>query len=257
MTMHDQQPVPATIRMELKDALNDGEGLISLSTTLHSEGLILREPSDLRRNPDQPTQLDLICTFVDSHTAGTWLQNPAIKKYFGEIFAEQLVGMPETIRARGVLFELDSDRNCGCEKWPSFILQPDPIQSFSPVICGGCLSPISTYRITPDIPLEPWARIYERVYWIWLDSGTLESWAETELEGMESELNREAVKITSKLAEFYSVEAYFSIWTEDPYMVIQCPCCGNPGTESPWASHPRVCKSCLVCFGSAKLDTAN
>jgi hypothetical protein len=100
--MKTQKPVPAVIRMHLKDHRYDGEDLISLSPTMFQEGLILSEPRELRRDPKNSEFLELTCTFVDQNAARKWLTFPKVRKYFLPKFKKHLRAKPKICRILGI-----------------------------------------------------------------------------------------------------------------------------------------------------------
>jgi hypothetical protein len=247
--MKTQKPVPAVIRMHLKDHRYDGEDLISLSPTMFQEGLILSEPRELRRDPKNSEFLELTCTFVDQDAARKWLTFPRVRKLFFPIFKKHLRAKPKIVRYRDVIYDCEKQRVCACEDWPSFLLSPD-FGHFSSVICGECLCPIPPYKIE-DIWVTSWESVYENVYLIWLNSGLLECWAESQLQDYKSDLNREARRIIGRLHKFRPVPAYYQIHidSEEYSHDMPCPNCGRKGRLSPWRKPARVCGTCKLAFG--------
>ncbi len=247
--MKTQKPVPVVIRMHLKDHRYNGEDLISLSTMMLQEGLILSEPRELRRDPKNPEILELTCTFVDQYAARKWRTFPKVRKYFLPKFKKHLQGSPKIVRYRDVIYECEKQRVCACKDWPSFLLSPDPFGHFSSMTCGECLCPIPPYKIPEDIGLTSWESVYKHVYLIWLNSGLLESWAELQLQDYKSDLNREARRIIGRLHKFRPVPAYYEIHAEEYSLDMPCPNCGRKGRLSPWAKPARVCGTCKLAFG--------
>lgn len=247
--MKTQKPVPALIRMRLKDHRYDCADLIRFSTAMLEEGLILPEPRELRRDPRNPEIIELTCTFVDQSAARMWRTSPAVRKHLGPIFKQHLQGSPRIVRYRDVIYDVDNDRVCACEDWPSFLLDPDTLGHFSSVVCGGCLYPIPPYKLPKEFEIGHWESTYEHVYLIWLESGTLESWAGSQLGDYHSDLNREARRIIGRLRRFRPVPAYYLIWSENESLDMPCPNCGRKGRKSPWKKPAKVCGSCKLGFG--------
>jgi hypothetical protein len=247
--MKTQKPVPAIIRMRLKDRRYMGDDFLGISTVMLDDGLILSEPRELRRDPRNPEVLELICTFVDQDSARIWLTFPKVKKYCRPKFRKLLKEKPRLVRYRNVIYDYDKNRVCACKDWPSFLLSPDPLGHFSSVVCGECLTPIPPYKLPDDLMVTSWENIYEHVYLIWLESRTLESWAEAQLGDYNSDLNREARRILGRLRKFRPVPAYYMIWSEEYSKEMPCPNCGRKGRKSPWEKPERVCGVCKLGFG--------
>lgn len=247
--MKTQKPVPAVIRMALKDDRYDGEELISLSTTMLQDGLILPEPRELRRDPQNSGILELTCTFVDQNAAKNWRAFPKVREYCRDIFKKHLKGNPKIIRYRNVIYDVDNIRSCACDERSAFLLSPDPFGHFSSIVCGGCLNPIPLYLFPDDLGIDRWQYVYAHVYLIWLNSDILETWAESQLGDYNSELNCEARKIISRLRKYKSVPSYYYIWIKEFIPDMPCPHCGRKGQKSLWEKPAKICRKCKLVFG--------
>ncbi|MDA7916181.1 Zn-ribbon-containing protein [Verrucomicrobia bacterium] len=237
--------------MQLKDEKYDGNDFISMSTSMLQLGFILSEPRELRRNPSDPKELQLICTFVDSASIRLWKASNWYRDQWKPRFKKHLRGVPKLVRWREVIQDIDDKDVCGCKEWPSFLLYPNCISPLpSAVHCGRCRHPVPSYKL-PDGIDHGWERVHDHIYNIWLSSGLLESWAESQLGDYQSDLNREAIKVIDRLRKFRKVPAYYQIWQEegDYFKGMPCPSCGKKGSNSPWDYPVRLCGKCKLAFG--------
>jgi predicted nucleic acid-binding Zn ribbon protein len=251
MTMKDSRPVPAVVRMELRDSRHTAEDLISLSVSMLQKGLILGEPRELRRLPQTPEILELVCTFTDKSAADKWLQNDFIKRCHGKIFRKLLKHRPTLIRYRDVILDVDDVKVCACKTKPrAYLLQGRALDELGSLLCGECMNYIPQYRIPAKLnSIETFARLHSNIYDLWLASGTLEKWAERQLDDYNSDLNKDARKVIREVTQYYRRPAYYMIWAEEYDEKMSCPHCGNKGHRSPWRKPTRICKRCKLAFG--------
>jgi len=232
--------------MELKNASDSGEDLISLSVTLYQRGYIFVEPRELRRRIGQSQYLELICTFVDRHAVQRWWSDSIIQKNHRNAFSK-LRRRPKIIPSRDVIVDVDAIKTCSCKKHSSLLLQGASIVPTGALICGECLHPLPNYAEPKGLDVETWSRLHSNVYDIWLSSGTLEMWARDQLADFDSDLNKAARKIVTKAIKHYKVPAFYILFVEDGSSG-KCPRCGGKGTTSDWQKPQRVCKRCKIAY---------
>lgn len=248
--MRVSRPVPAVVRMVLKDPRNSADELIGLSPTMYQEGFIFAEPRELRRVPETPEVLELICTFVDATAARTWQKNDRIKSLFGPMLRDLLVGPPKVVKCRDVIADYDDIMTCCCRKPSSYILDGPRTSYDGALLSGECRNRIPEYSIPRELEVQEWGHLFTLIFEIWIASGTLEKWAEVQLSDPKSDLNVAARKLVAKISKHYGVPAYYLIMPPyDAGVQESCPNCGSRGHDSPWGAHMRVCKRCKLAFG--------
>lgn len=239
-------PIPARIILPLKRKVDSGEDIIGLSTTLYRQGLIYGEPRELRRNEDE---LILIVIFSDQYAFDHWLENEAVVQYWRTKLQDLLQSEPVTKIERDVILEVDKVKNCNCEDSGFFLLSGRRMLFIGGLFCGDCLGIIPDYKIPRNIELEAWHNNYERVYSIWLASGTLEEWACEELSNYKNgALNLEGQRIRKALELYLKRPVFLEYFEEEPSLEPHCLICGFAGEESGLKRPNRVCLECRTAF---------
>lgn len=239
------RPVPAVVKLRLRNAGDDAVDFIALSTTMLSAGLIHDEPRELRRSPRTPSVLELTCTFVDGQATRTWRRQAKVAKHLRDL-SPRLAGVPRVERFRDVAFDDDAVATCRCRR-PSWLVLDPPclIEHGSPLICGDCHERLPSYRVPGELGCGSWAYVYDKVYSIWINSGVLETWAFAELRDATSALNRTSEKLAHRTARYFGVRVVPRVFTEGDQ--VACPGCSSMGKELGWRSL-TLCQRCRIVY---------
>lgn len=184
--------------------------------------------------------LELICVFVDQRASEIWLSQVTTPW-----LETNLASPPRVVPQRDVFYDEDDVRVCSCATSETLLLRVSEIAAFQ---CGVCLYPYPGYRLPAELrSAESWAYVYEKVYAIWLGSGTLETWAQGQLARPDSELNREGYRLSRLAAEALGGKVYFDLFVEPEEQGRDepCPMCHGPTRRNPlWKAW--VCDACWL-----------
>ncbi len=241
------KPIPAKILLSLKNNKTTGEDFIGLSQTLYSQNLVYSEPRELRRNKNV---LELVVIFQDTKSFKNWTKNSQIKEYWTEKFNDLLSGMPQTIKEKDVIIEVDNVTNCNCSKSDFYILQGRSLRFTDELTCNNCLGQVPYSKIPFTIEIEDWQSHHQRVYLNWLESGLFEKQAYKELTNYKKgKLNLKGEKIRQQLADYFKIPVYIIYFVEEPDDNQRCIICGQQGIKSGLKKPNRICKTCNTIFG--------
>lgn len=136
----------------------------------------------------------------------------------------------------------------------------------SPLWCLACEQSVPLERLRLSSELEErilaWARRYENVYGLWLDSGEYEAWASCQLHVISSPLNRTGLALTRTLRRRWDVYYWFDSDPDDvdvsAVSAETCPACHSPLFEAAhWKMPLAVCRKCrLVVPSVGAISTA-
>ncbi len=109
----------------------------------------------------------------------------------------------------------------------------------SPLLCGDTYRPIPLYRLFDPRREEAiydtlrfWESTYRHLYGLWLASGAYETFAQKELEAIDSDLNKEGLKLRKEVEALTGSATYYHLFndrnsTVDKENARRCPLCGG------------------------------
>jgi hypothetical protein len=117
--------------------------------------------------------------------------------------------------------------------------------SDNPIHCMTCRGEVAPERIGFDRhtteSIAGWHAVYRSIYCLWLDSGSYEAWAESELLNKDSEVNRMGMLARDALAA-YLPTTYLWFWQEE--RPTSCPVCGS--SELSRRGSMLFCEKCNI-----------
>ncbi len=240
------KPIPAKIILSLKNSKSNFVNFIGLSTTLYHQNLIFLEPRELRK---EKNVLELIVIFQDIKSLKTWLTNDQIKEQWSEIFKNQLIENPKTIKQTDVIIEVDKVENCNCQKSDYYIFQGRSILPYDELVCNKCFGMIPYSRIPLEIKIEGWQLHYQRVYYNWLESSIFEKQAYKELINYKKgKLNIAGEIIRNQLSSFFKIPVYIKYFDYQLDDNHTCLICNSEGEKNELSYPTRICKKCNTIF---------
>jgi hypothetical protein len=121
--------------------------------------------------------------------------------------------------------------------------------SDNPIYCMTCRGEVAPERIGFDDPtaqsIARWHDVYRSIYRLWLDSGSYEAWAEAELLGKDSRVNRMGMLARVALA-VYLPTTYLWFWQDE--RPTSCPMCGSSEQSSEQSRRGSMlfCEKCSI-----------
>jgi len=136
---------------------------------------------------------------------------------------------------------------------------PQPHLSPNPLSCARCNLEVPPERIGFDQGLAEelanWQQLHDCFYFLWLDSGEFEDWAETHLHDPFSVVNSRGLVLTSKVSNFRRCYLWwFQDEGADDWIPARiCPRCSGVleiqfKIERPQGGSLLVCESCSVAL---------
>ena len=147
------------------------------------------------------------------------------------------------------------ERHCGCKiryclrgRDPDYLHYKSPEHPASlilrygwesPLLCGDTYLPIPLYRLFDPQreerifdTLRYWESTYKHLYGLWLASGAYESFAQKELEAIDSDLNKEGMRLRKEVEALTGIATYCHLFnnrncTVDEENARRCPLCGG------------------------------
>jgi predicted nucleic acid-binding Zn ribbon protein len=143
------------------------------------------------------------------------------------------------------------DEICKCEGVkPVKLMQA---LGFNPLHCIDCNLEILPESLALSEPLVEdiveWARLYEAIHALWLDSGPYEGWAKDQLSDIESPANQRGLDVRKKLEKIRPCYyRYFQDQSADDFKAATiCPSCGGSLTPYLQGIFPQlICQSCKI-----------
>lgn len=147
-------------------------------------------------------------------------------------------------RLLGPLDMTDEDM-CGCDSRTSLVLRDSLCPN--PITCATCFGwvPPADIDLPHDLvqPIAQWREVFTSLYRLWLDSGSYETWAATQLLDPLGEVNVRGRDLAARLS-LTVLPCYY--WWFSPDGLIPatvCPVCS--GTLMPWPR--RNVQFCALC----------
>jgi hypothetical protein len=135
------------------------------------------------------------------------------------------------------------DECCRCAQIDAVYLAH--VLSDNPIHCAKCRGEIAPERIGFDDQttelIAHWNTLFGAMYLLWLDSGTYEGWAESELRSRDGAVNCHGLAAQKALAR-YIPTTYLWFWNGS--RPTSCPTCGN--TELSEHGQLLTCERCGV-----------
>jgi hypothetical protein len=119
------------------------------------------------------------------------------------------------------------------------------VLSENPIHCATCRGEVAPEEIGFDEgtteSIARWNTIFGAIYSLWLDSGTYEAWAESELRNRDSMINRDGMLVREALAR-YVPTSYLWFWNGS--RPTSCPSCSSSDLLDQGQLH--LCQQCWV-----------
>ena len=119
------------------------------------------------------------------------------------------------------------------------------VLSENPIHCAKCRGEVAPEKIGFDEgtteAITRWNTIFGAIYSLWLDSGTYEAWAESELRSRDSTINRDGMLVREALAR-YVPTSYLWFWNGS--RPASCPLCSSSDMLDQGQLH--LCQQCWV-----------
>ena len=97
-----------------------------------------------------------------------------------------------------------NDDSCHCSNTPPMVMLSR--YNKNPLVCLSCNADISPEKIKIDIEmiakLQEWQVVYDCIDRLWLDSGTYEAWAMSELSKLESDVNKLGFEVQTMMQKY-------------------------------------------------------
>lgn len=253
------RPVPVTIIFPLKSPTNFSDDFFSLDSRLYSKGYIHGAPRLWRRPSAHSSVVQLHCTFSGQRAINRWQKDPEIRRFIERKIADGMVGCPKVIRCDDLFIATHDIRVCQCRSPRGYLLYGrDDDEEGGALICFDCGGGVPDYildRYDPEIDVEGWAYVYEKIHWIWMATRELEGWALRQLRSPRSEINKSGRSIAKRLERVLKKPVFYNLFVEankvrssDARIVKACPTCGREGVSIGWSYPPLICKRCRVAY---------
>ncbi|GEM_PF-5451071 len=243
------RPLPAVIRFHLHEREDTGREFIGLGAALAQDGLIQDAPQVLRRSIEDPSVLELSCTFQDRTAIRGWQRTRSLRSWLTRL-RTGLLAAPEVVLVRDVEFDVDDIRTCACRHRRSLFVQPGPTwdRAGSGIACGVCRGRLPAYCIPARSQILCWCYAYSRVFDIWYRSDVLEAWSEEQLSDLESHLKIEGRNRCGALERSMRMPVHLCVFRVEQDPLARCPECGG-GLDPVEMNFPRQrCLDCRLAF---------
>lgn len=170
----------------------------------------------------------------------TFEKEPFLEAYHNTLGWAHKKGMQEHIGGKiyHTLHGRDADNpNYKIPKNPSFLLLRFGWESA--LLCGDTHKPIPLYHLFDPQKIDKifdeighWDREYERIFNLWISSGSYEAFAQKELEYIHSALNEEGVRLCKEIETLTQKPCFYHLfnnrnWSEEEDKNRECPLCGG------------------------------
>ncbi|MCC6488534.1 MAG: hypothetical protein IT364_13640 [Candidatus Hydrogenedentes bacterium] len=150
-----------------------------------------------------------------------------------------------------------SDDICSCASLTPLLLQPH--LSPNPLSCARCNLEVPPERIGFDEGLANalayWLKLYDSLYFLWLDSGEFEEWAATHFRNPSSVVNSRGIELAEKVSNHQRCYlSWFQEEGDDTWVPpTECPRCSGPlhvrfEGERPEGGSLAICEACSIAI---------
>ena len=146
----------------------------------------------------------------------------------------------------GPLDMTDEDM-CGCGSRNALILRD--AMSPNPIFCATCFGWVipDDIRLPHELvyPIAQWREVSASLYRLWLDSGSYETWAATQLLDPQGEVNVRGRDLAARLSQSVMLCYYWWFSSDGLIPAAVCPVCA--GILRPWPKrNVQFCEACRV-----------